>query len=146
MTVSFRNNIFGSFCLGGPDARGNLGLLDQYMALRWIRDNIENFGGDKNSVTLVGYMSSASSVIYHMTSPRSRDLFHKGVIMSGNGYAPWNKDDPIEVSLKVRSDLGCVTNSMRSSVQCMRSKNVQELLRTYRRHSKVGCDFLGCLA
>lgn len=154
VTVSYRQNIFGSFCLGGSEARGNLGLLDQYLALLWVKENIENFGGDKNSVTLMGHMKSASSVIYHMTSPRSRGLFHKGtkkttnlskynlfiipvVIMSGNSFSPWNQQDPIEISLKIRSDLGCVTNSIHSSVECLQMKSVQDILKAYKRNSKV---------
>lgn len=82
VSVNYRQNIFGSLCLGGPEARGNLGLLDQYMALIWIRDNIDKFGGDKNSVTLIGHSSSAASVIYHLTSPRARGLFSKGKLIA----------------------------------------------------------------
>lgn len=82
VSVSYRHNVFGSFCLGRPEARGNLGLLDQYMALLWVKENIEKFGGDKNQVTLMGHGASASSVIYHMTSPRARGMFNKGILLS----------------------------------------------------------------
>lgn len=78
VSVSYRQNIFGSLCFGTDDARGNLGLLDQYMAFVWIKENIEKFGGDKNSVTVIGHSSSASTVLYHMASPRARGMFHRG--------------------------------------------------------------------
>jgi carboxylesterase type B len=61
----------GFFCLENSEARGNLGLLDQYLALLWVRENIELFGGDTRSITLMGHSAGAASVVYHMTSPRT---------------------------------------------------------------------------
>lgn len=78
VSVSYRRNIFGSLCLGNGDARGNLGLLDQYLALVWVRDNIAEFGGDPRTITLIGHASSAAAVIFHLTSPRAGGLFSKG--------------------------------------------------------------------
>lgn len=61
----------GFLCLGDGGARGNLGLLDQYLALLWVRDNIEAFGGDPHTITLMGHGAGASSVALHLTSPRT---------------------------------------------------------------------------
>jgi carboxylesterase type B len=63
--------LLGFFCLEDSEARGNLGLLDQYFALLWVRENIELFGGDPRSITLMGHSAGAASVMYHMTSPRT---------------------------------------------------------------------------
>jgi len=63
----------------------NFGYLDQLAALRWIQRNIEAFGGDRGSVTLVGESAGGQSVIDHMTTLPGRDLFHRAVIMSGGG-------------------------------------------------------------
>lgn len=71
VTVNYRLNVFGFFCLGSSDSRGNLGLLDQYFALLWIRENIKQFGGDPEKITLFGYLSGAVSVALHMVSPRT---------------------------------------------------------------------------
>lgn len=63
---------------------GNAGLKDQSFALRWIKDNIQYFGGDSNNVLLFGFSSGACAVHYHMLSDWSRNLFHKAVVMSGS--------------------------------------------------------------
>lgn len=52
-----------------------MGLKDQSMALRWVSENIEWFGGDPNRVTLVGLSAGGASVHYHYLSPMSAGLF-----------------------------------------------------------------------
>lgn len=64
----------GFFCLEDAEARGNLGLLDQYLALLWVRENIAAFGGDSRSVTMMGHSAGAASVMFHMISPRTAGL------------------------------------------------------------------------
>ncbi|NEU35820.1 carboxylesterase family protein, partial [bacterium LRH843] len=58
---------------------GNLGLKDQVAALKWIRDNIRQFGGNPDSVTIEGISAGGVSVHYQYLSPLSRGLFHKGI-------------------------------------------------------------------
>jgi carboxylesterase type B len=60
--------------LATPDGtiRGNMGLYDQALALRWVRDNIRNFGGNPNRVTLFGQSAGAGSSSLHMVSPFSQ--------------------------------------------------------------------------
>lgn len=72
VSASFRLQALGFLCLGDSSARGNLGILDQYLAMLWIRENISKFGGDPQKVTLMGYGNAAISVIYHMASSRSK--------------------------------------------------------------------------
>ena len=58
---------------------GNYGLLDKIASLKWVKDNIENFGGDPDNVTIFGQSAGSMSVCALMASPLSRGLFHKAI-------------------------------------------------------------------
>jgi len=82
---NYRVNIFGllSFPTGETSCNGNMGLMDQAMALQWIHENIESFGGDPKNVTIFGQSAGASSVNLHLISDVSRKYFHRAISHSG---------------------------------------------------------------
>jgi para-nitrobenzyl esterase len=92
VTFNFRLGKLGF--LAHPDLKdedqngvcGNYGLLDQVAALEWVRDNIAQFGGDPDCVTIFGSSSGASSVSLLMASPASRNLFHRAIAESGGSF------------------------------------------------------------
>ncbi|ORX78684.1 para-nitrobenzyl esterase [Anaeromyces robustus] len=69
----FNKELFDSNCF----------LTDQIMALKWVRDNIEAFGGDPNNVTIAGESAGSSSVCALLVSPPAKGLFHKAICQSG---------------------------------------------------------------
>lgn len=62
---------------------GNYGFMDQQAALRWVRDNIANFDGDPDNVTLFGESAGSMAVCLHLIAPGSRGLFHRAITQSG---------------------------------------------------------------
>lgn len=61
---------------------GNLGLLDMIAALRWVRENIAEFGGDPANVTLIGHEAGAHAILCLLTMWESQGLFHRAILQS----------------------------------------------------------------
>jgi para-nitrobenzyl esterase len=72
---------------------GNAGALDMVAALRWVKDNISNFGGDPGNVTIIGQSGGGAKVCILMNMPQAKGLFHKAVAMSGNELEAKNQND-----------------------------------------------------
>jgi len=62
---------------------GNAGMLDLVLALRWVRDNIEEFGGDPNNVMVFGQSGGGAKIATMMAMPAAQGLFHRAATMSG---------------------------------------------------------------
>ncbi|MFG1608114.1 carboxylesterase/lipase family protein [Actinoplanes sp. NPDC049265] len=77
-----------------PGAPTNLGLRDMLAGLRWVRRNIDAFGGDPENVTVFGESGGAIAVACLMTSPLSRGLFRRAAVQSGHGSAVY----PLEIA------------------------------------------------
>lgn len=82
VTISYRVGAEGFLYLA--DDVANLGLLDQIAALKWVRENIAEFGGDSGKVTIFGESAGAMSVATLLAMPLARGLFHRAIVQSGN--------------------------------------------------------------
>lgn len=67
----------------GEDKTSNFGTLDIIMALKWVQENISNFGGDPNNVTIFGESAGGHNVLSLLVSKKASGLFHKAISMSG---------------------------------------------------------------
>jgi len=83
VTLNYRLGILGFLSLGDDVVTGNMGLKDQTLALKWVQENIAKFGGDPNRVTIFGESAGGRSVMAHILSPWSKDLFHQAIVQSG---------------------------------------------------------------
>ncbi|MED0771048.1 carboxylesterase/lipase family protein [Bacillus siamensis] len=85
VTLNYRLGPFGFLHLSSiSDAYpGNIGLLDQIAALRWVKDNISAFGGDPDNVTVFGESAGGMSIASLMAMPDAKGLFHKAILESG---------------------------------------------------------------
>ncbi|TGO26912.1 hypothetical protein BPAE_0051g00470 [Botrytis paeoniae] len=70
----------------GYNTSGNYGVLDQLEVLKWIQNNIANFGGDPDSVTIAGQSFGSSQVYHAINSPLFSGYFHRGISQSGIRY------------------------------------------------------------
>jgi para-nitrobenzyl esterase len=114
---------------------GNLGLLDQQLALAWVQANVTGFGGDPDNVTVFGESSGAMSVCAHAVSPLAQGLFRRGLGESGSCVifstplrAPAGSSVASAESLGVAiaAELGCGTAA--DTLACMRGKTAAEVL------------------
>ena len=87
VSINHRLNILGFLDLSTVSKKykysGNVGMLDAVQALEWVRDNIANFGGDPNNVTIFGESGGGGKVGTLLCMPKAKGLFHKAIIMSG---------------------------------------------------------------
>ncbi len=89
VTINYRLGPLGFLRLndvtdGRIPSRGNEGLLDQIAALQWVRENIAEFGGDPDNVTIFGESAGGMSVGALLAMPSARGLFHKAIPQSGS--------------------------------------------------------------
>ncbi|KAF5299080.1 hypothetical protein FQR65_LT09438 [Abscondita terminalis] len=96
VTINYRLGLLGflNFEDVSLGVSGNMGLKDQVLALKWVRENISQFNGDPDNVTIFGESAGAASVHYLLLSPQTKDLYHKCIIQSGCASAWWAKGHP----------------------------------------------------
>lgn len=137
VAATYRVGGFGF--LGGKEVLdagvGNLGLLDQRQAMRWVADNIEAFGGDPDKVTIWGESAGAISVFDHLilydgdNTYNDKPLFRAGIMNSGSLVPadPVDCDKAQEIYDRITEKTGC--SDAEDSLQCLREADYQDLLK-----------------
>ena len=124
VTIQYRLGPFGFLTSGDCEAPGNYGMLDQIEALKWVQRNIEFFGGDSSAVTIFGESAGGSSVGLLVLSPRSKDLFHGAISISGVDLSPFaigSSEEVTKLSKKVAKQVGCSVIDSCKMIECLRS-------------------------
>ena len=85
VTVNYRINIFGF--PGDSNTTSNIGLRDARLAVEWVRDNIQQFGGDSSKITIVGQSSGGVAVDYWTYSYKQDPIIHAAITHSGNALS-----------------------------------------------------------
>ncbi|XP_046810061.1 uncharacterized protein LOC111683957 [Lucilia cuprina] len=93
VTLGYRLGPFGFLTTNDDSLPGNLGLKDQNMALEWVFEYIQFFGGDRSRTTLFGQSAGAVSAHLHMLSEKSKGLFYAIIALSGTANVPWAIDE-----------------------------------------------------
>src|SRR6202453_644693 len=114
ITINHRLNSFGFLYLAGIGGEkfanaSNCGILDAVAALEWVRDNIANFGGDPNNVTIFGQSGGAGKVSTLLAMPSAKGLFHRAIIQSGSNLRGVSRADATQTAKTLMAKVGAKT-------------------------------------
>uniref|UniRef100_G1MDR5 Carboxylic ester hydrolase n=1 Tax=Ailuropoda melanoleuca TaxID=9646 RepID=G1MDR5_AILME len=144
VAIQYRLGIWGFFSTGDEHSRGNWGHLDQLAALRWVQENIANFGGNPGSVTIFGESAGGESVSVLVLSPLAKNLFHRAISESGVALtAALVKKDMKDTAQQIAVFAGCKTTTSAVLVHCLRQKTEDELLETSLKLKFFALDLFG---
>lgn len=128
VTFNYRLGTFGFLSLDTPEYPGNAGMKDQVLALRWVKENIIHFGGDPNRITIMGNSAGGMSVVLHLVSEQSRELFQKAITMSGGQFAQYTyPKEQIFLAKRQSKVLGCNTDSLDMIIECLKNASAREI-------------------
>ena len=115
VSVNYRLGLLGFLDLSSlPDGKayarsGNLGILDQVEALRWVKRNIAAFGGDPDNVTIFGHSAGAGSVSLLASIDEAQGLFHRMIAQSGSVAFTSSREDCQRLTKRVLDAMGAKT-------------------------------------
>ena len=129
VSINYRLGALGFFTTGDSASPGNYGLWDQHLAFQWVHDNIADYGGDPNSVTIFGESAGGGSVSFQSLYPGNQGLFQR--VISQSGVASVLRADQNEI-VNVRNllfhGLNCSSGSTEIAVNCMRNSPVDKIV------------------
>ena len=119
VTVNHRLNVLGFFDvseIGGSayEDSANVGMTDLVAALRWVQENIQNFGGDPDRVMIYGQSGGGSKVTTLMGMPSAAGLFHRAAAQSGGGGNIPSREQQRELARLVMKELGLAPNDIQA--------------------------------
>ncbi|XP_064475855.1 cholinesterase 1-like [Ornithodoros turicata] len=133
VSVAYRLGSLGFLYTGEDSSPGNYGLLDQELAIHWIRNNAEVFGGDRSSITLYGESAGSSTVGLHLLATRNAGIVRRAIMASTSPYGQIRPQSEVgrELATKLAKAVGCEVdgNDWIRVVACLRSAPIEAILR-----------------
>ncbi|KAI5639508.1 carboxylesterase family domain-containing protein [Phthorimaea operculella] len=129
VTCNYRTEVLGFLCLDTEEVPGNAGMKDQVAALRWTKNNIHNFGGDPENITIFGESAGGACVSFHLVSPMSRGLFKRAIVQSGAATNHWTiAQEPRERAKALARSLGLDSDNDKELYEFFNSLPVDKLI------------------
>lgn len=110
----------------GGGSNGNFGILDQVAALKWLKQNVAQFGGDASNITITGESAGGWSVAYLLAAPPAKGLFHKAIMQSGGSEIINTSEQAFAVGSEFSEYLGCEQES--DVAACLRQTPVEDFV------------------
>ncbi|XP_034256119.1 juvenile hormone esterase-like [Thrips palmi] len=133
VTLNYRVGPFGFLATNSSDAPGNAGLKDQRLALKWVRDNIQHFGGDPAKVTIYGGCAGSVSAHMQVLSPGSKGLFHGAIMSGGTAQSFWAMQSDVDGNARRLAEaMGAGADTVADAVrrtQFLRDAPVKDVLK-----------------
>ncbi|XP_037951686.1 pyrethroid hydrolase Ces2a [Teleopsis dalmanni] len=136
VNIQYRTNIFGWINLLNSKMSGNFGLEDQQLALKWIKQNIQNFGGNQNQITLLGHGTSGTACVMALSLIQDvrEPIFSSIILMSPKdliGTLSLNEVVMESSKILIRK-LGCHFEEDGDQLLiCLRMKSVSDLQKAF---------------
>ena len=120
VTINYRLGALGFLTTYDQESPGNYGLWDQNQALRWLQQNVAQFGGDPGRVTVFGQQNGGAAASWHMVSPHSQGLMHGAIAQSGTAYGPFMILDGSSITYNLADHFNCPINNTSLMMNCLR--------------------------
>jgi carboxylesterase type B len=132
VTINYRLGLLGFLDIGNEKASGNFGLLDQHLALQWVNENIDAFGGDKDRVTIFGESAGSMSVAMQMLYPSNKGLFRNGITQSGALSLPFPGlyvENNIDAAKYYAKNMSCTVDTLADVINCLKEASHENIIR-----------------
>ena len=132
VTLNYRLSVLGFLSTGDTSLPGNNGLWDQRLAIKWVYDNIDSFGGDRDRISIAGESAGSAAVIHQALYkyPDGEPQLFKGVIaQSGSANNEFMLEaNPLDKFVEFTGKVGCQSTNHMEAISCLKGKAVGDLM------------------
>ena len=135
VTFNYRIHVFGFVNFGAIDSAyedsGYLGMKDQVAALQWVKENIAEFGGNPDNITVFGESAGSMSIMMLAVTPAAKNLFQKAIPQSANSYMTNTPEYSAQIA-EIHMELGGA-----KTMRDMMKKSAAELVKLYEKMKEL---------
>lgn len=133
VTINYRLSSLGFLSTGDKHAQGNYALKDMVMALKWVKKNINAFGGNNEKITIFGQSAGSTAVHLLMMSKMAKGLFHQAIMQSGTAISPFAfRTNPKDRAEEMGKNMELIFESTEDLMIQLRNVSYREILNAER--------------